>query len=133
VNDEKPPLRFFLDEGVPVSVGDSLKEAGHEVILLSDAIARGATDTLVCAAALANEAILVAQDGDMKEIAKRHGAGHDRFAQLSLLKLSCKPSQSANRIRQALSLIEHEWAYSEGKAARRLFMIIGDSVIRTHR
>ena len=133
MNAAPPPLRFFLDEGVPDSVGRVLREGGHEVIVLREAMARGAPDVLVCAVAEANDAILVALDGDMREIARSHGVSKGRFRRLSLVKLSCPEPQAAARIREALSLIEHEWAVSQTKAARRLFVEIGAHVMRSWR
>ena len=128
-----PKLRLFLDEGVPDSVGKVFSDAGHKVIYLRDAIAPSSPDVLVCAAAESNNAILVALDGDMKEIAKGHGLGGGRFKRLSLVKLSCPEPMAANRVKFALSLIEHEWLISGEKSARRLFIEIGTQVIKTFR
>ena len=129
----RPRLRFLLDEGVPLSVGRALEEHGHEVIYLWEATPRGSDDPVVCAAALANDAILVALDGDMKTIARGHGISSRRFARLSLIKLSCSEPSAMARISGAMSLIESEWRFSEGKAARRLFVEIGRGFIKTNR
>ena len=129
----KPKLKLFLDEGVPASVGREFDDSGHEVIYLKDCIATGSPDDLVCVAAEKNEAILVACDGDMKQMVKRFGIGNGRFAKLSLIKLSVNSPLCAPRIRQAMSLIEHEWAISEEKQTRRLFIEIRADVIRTYR
>ncbi|WP_022728538.1 DUF5615 family PIN-like protein [Fodinicurvata sediminis] len=129
----KETLRFFLDEGVPDSVGKALAQAGHTVIYLRDAIATGSPDQLVCAVAEANEAILVAHDGDMRQLAKRHGVSAKRYKRLSLIKLSCRETQSAKRIEGALSLIEHEWHHSRGAKDRRIFIEIGKESISTKR
>jgi len=59
-------LRFLLAEGVPVSVAKVLKEAGHDVLLHWDVLARGSPDAVVCAAAEINECILVACDKDVR-------------------------------------------------------------------
>jgi predicted nuclease of predicted toxin-antitoxin system len=126
-------LRFFLDEGVADSVGKFLTERGHEVIYLRDSIATGSPDPLVCVAAQANDAILVAHDADMKGLAKRYGAGQGRFKYLSLIKLSCPEPRAADRMKEAITLIEHEWQISQTKAARRLYVEILTSVIRTMR
>ena len=130
-----PPLRlrFFLDEGVPHSVGQALDEAGHEVIYLQQVMATGSPDQLVCAVAEANDAILVALDADMKQLARRYGVGSRRYKRLSLIKLSCRETRAAARIKAALTLIEHEWAYSEGNTDRRIFIEILNGLIRTNR
>jgi hypothetical protein len=88
---------------------------------------------LVCAIADINDAILVALDGDMKRIAQGHGVGSARFLKLGLIKLSCFEPDGARRVREAMSLIEHEWTITEGTEGRRIFIEISDRVIRTFR
>ena len=105
-----------------------LKEAaGHEVIYLQQTMATGSPDQLVCAAAEANNAILVALEADMKQLASRHGVGRRRYQRLSLIKLSCRETRAAETMKAALSLIEHEWAFSEGSSDRRLLVEILDA------
>jgi predicted nuclease of predicted toxin-antitoxin system len=129
----RPILRIFTDEGVPDSVGDCFANCGHHVIRLREAVATGSPDPLVCAAAEANDATLVALDGDMRALAQRRGVGQRRFRTLSLIKLSCKVTRAGERVKAAMSLIEHEWLYGADQADRRLFMEIGSDVIRTFR
>lgn len=128
-----PALKVFLDEGVPISVGDSFENAGHAVLHFKDAAAPGSPDQLVCAISEANDAVLVAIDGDMKKLAQRRGVGAVRFRRLSLIKLSCRPSKAAGRVTEAMSLIEHEWSYAETETGRRLFIEIGDTFIKSMR
>ncbi|WP_354202369.1 DUF5615 family PIN-like protein [Bradyrhizobium sp. JR4.1] len=130
---ERPTLRLFLDEGVPDSVGHALLEAGHEVHFLNRSLARGSSDQLVCAIADINNATLVALDGDMRRIAQGHGVGSGRYLRLGLIKLSCFEPDAAARVRAAMSLIEHEWMFTDGQDGRRIFVEIGDRVIRSHR
>lgn len=126
-------LRLFLDEGVPDSVGRIFMEAGHEVAFLNKMLARGSSDHLVCAIADINEAILVALDGDMKRIAQGYGVGSSKFLRLGLIKLSCFEPDAARRVRESMTLIEHEWSISEGNNGRRIFVELGDKVIRSFR
>jgi predicted nuclease of predicted toxin-antitoxin system len=129
----RPVLRLFLDEGVPDSVGHAFMDAGHQVAFLNKTLARGSSDQLVCAIADINDAILVALDGDMKRIAQQYGVGGRRFLRLGLIKLSCYEPSAAERVRMAMSLIEHEWMVTEGQEGRRIFVEISDKVIRTFR
>ncbi len=133
MTDKRPKLRLFLDEGVPDSVAKAFREDGHDVCLLRENIAPGSPDPLVCAAAEINDCILVALDGDMKQLASRRGVGGRRFRKLSLIKLSCLEPRAADRIKTAMSLIEHEWRYSQNSNDRRIFIEIQDSVIRINR
>jgi predicted nuclease of predicted toxin-antitoxin system len=129
----RPVLKLFLDEGVPDSVGHAFMEAGHQVGFLNRSIARGSSDHLVCAIADINDAILVATDGDMKRIAQGYGIGSRKFLRLGLIKLSCRETIAAARVRAAMSLIEHEWDVGGSSEKRRIFVEISDSVIRTFR
>lgn len=120
-------------DSVPVSVGRCFAAAGHTVIHFPDAAIPGSPDQLVAAVSEANDAVLVALDGDMRQIARRRGIGQRRFHRLSLIKLSCRESRAAARVQGAMSLIEHEWHYAAGRSDRRIFIEIGDTVIRTMR
>jgi predicted nuclease of predicted toxin-antitoxin system len=122
---DRPTLRLFLDEGVPDSVGHAFLEAGHEVHFLNRTLARGSSDQLVCAIADINNAILVALDGDMRRIAQGHGVGSGRYLRLGLIKLSCFEPDAPVRVRAAMSLIEHEWMFTEGAEGRRISSISG--------
>lgn len=96
-------------------------------------MARGSPDTLVAEVAQRNDAILVAVDRDMRQVARRHGIGRERFKRLHLLQFRCTEAQSVHRVKEAATLIEHEWAMSQKKEARRFWVEVGDSYIRTHR
>lgn len=127
-------MRFFLDEGVPRSVGSVLTDNGHAVIYLSEALQTGSPDDLVALTAQENDAILVACDGDMKVMAKKYGVTNTRYRKLSLLKLTLKKqTQAKYRVEQALSLLEHEWKFCEHKQSRRLFIEIKDQKISSMR
>jgi len=93
----------------------------------------GQGNALVSEVAVRSNAILVAVDKDMRQIAKRHGIGSVRFKRLNLLQFRCTAIQSIHRAKEACSLIEHEWGVAETKAARRFWVEVGDSYIRTYR
>jgi hypothetical protein len=94
---------------------------------------RGSKDDLVCIAAEANDALLVAFDNDMKRLARRHGVSAARFKRLNLLKFECEEPKAAIRLEEAMSLLEHEWEISRRPDRPRLFMVIGRRSLRTHR
>ncbi len=131
----RPKLKFVLDESVPDSVGRVLKAAHHQVIFLNRAqhVPRGAKDDLVCAFALLNNQILVAIDKDMRNIAKSHGVSNGRFSRLNLVQIECEEPIAASRVKDAITLIEHEWYVNGASEGRRLFVQILKSVIRTNR
>ena len=126
-------LKLFLDEGVPESVGRCFAAVGHNVIYFKEAAVPGSPDQLVAAVSEANDAVLIALDGDMRKIAQRRGVGQRRFRKLSLIKLSCRETRAASRVQKAMSLIEHEWRLASDKSDRRVFIEIGNDVIRIMR
>jgi predicted nuclease of predicted toxin-antitoxin system len=102
-------LRLLLDEGVPIAVASAFTACGHEIVPFEDVLKRGSLDTLVCHAAEANDAILVAFDKDMKALARRLGIGGNRFKRVNLIHLECPESTAASRLQEAMSFIGHEW------------------------
>ena len=129
---KRPVLKFALDEGVPNAVGRMLKEAGHKVLFLNKLLTRGTTDPLVCAFAQLNQAILVATDNDMRQIARGYGIGNNRYKTLSLIKLSCNETMAADRVLASLSLIEHEWFIASSVDGRRIYIDVSESVIKSY-
>jgi len=67
------PFRVLLDASAPDSVGAVFSKRGHTVILHREVLVEATPDEVVCAAALVNDAILVALDNDMARIVKRYG------------------------------------------------------------
>jgi predicted nuclease of predicted toxin-antitoxin system len=127
-------VKLLLDEGVPVSVGRVFEVAGHDVVYFDKSgLAKGSADPIVCAAAEASGAILVAADHDMKRLAKGHGIAPARFKQMGLIRFECEKPNAANRLSAALSLIEHEHSIAASGKCDRVFVIIAKATIRVHR
>ena len=124
---------MLLDEGVPAAVGETFVIHGHELIPFESVVTRGSRDELVCIAAEANDALLVAFDNDMKQMARRHGVAPARFKRLNLLKFECEEPKAAARLEQAMSLLEHEWINSQRPNMPRLYVVIGKQTLRSHR
>jgi predicted nuclease of predicted toxin-antitoxin system len=131
----KARFRVLLDAGVPDSVGAVLEERGHIVIYHRNVLPEKTPDLVVAATALANDAVLVAIDNDMKQLAQRYGmtARGDKFARLSIIRLCCNETLAAQRLRHAMTFVEHEWAIAEEKAARRMWVEIRQHDLRTYR
>lgn len=112
-----------------------MRRHGHTVIQHRSVLIRGAPDNVVCAAAIANDAILIAIDNDMKQLAKRYGVTPrgERFPSLNIIRLCCREALASKRLMQASSLILHEWDYARAKAARRLWVDIHPHFIRSNR
>ena len=84
---------------------------------------------------MANDAILVAIDNDMKGLAQKYGLTPrgDRFDRLNLIRLCCGEVLASKRLAQAMSFVEHEWAFNEEKTARRMWVDIGQHYLRSNR
>jgi predicted nuclease of predicted toxin-antitoxin system len=127
-------MRFFTDHNIPESVPKLLESLGYEVIRLRNKSAPNSPDNLVAAIAQANDAVLITMDSDFKSLASRTGIGQRGFRQLSLIRFErCRESHAAVRLERALSLIEHEWLKGNGPNDRRMFVVITEQTIRTHR
>jgi predicted nuclease of predicted toxin-antitoxin system len=127
------PIRFFLDNCVPESVGRVLEAAGHEVLRLRDHIAPNSPDEVVATLCDRNELVLVSLDKDFDSLHTRAGVSRRRYRKLRRIKIACSEPQAATRIKSALSLIEHEFAVSETSADKRMFIEIGHTRISTIR
>ena len=116
-------------------MGNSCRERGYKVLLHREVLPGGVKDEVVCEAALRNDAILIALDGDMKEFARKYGVTprSDRFTKLNIIRLCCNEVLASKRLEQAFTLIEHEWQFAEALTARRLWIDVHKDYIRTHR
>lgn len=126
-------LPLFFDEGAPRSVGRFFESHGHSVTYMQDVMERGSPDALVAEIAQRNDAILVAVDKDMRQIAKQHGIGSSRFKQLDLLQFRCSEVEAVQRVADAYSLIVHEWQAVKALESTRFWIEVGSSYIRTQR
>ncbi len=125
-------MKFLLDAGVPHSVGVSFQETGHKVIFYNEVLPEKASDLQVCETALANDAILVAIDQDMRRIANRFGI-NPRYQKLSLLHIGCNEVMASKRVRQAIDLIDMEWSFKLQKPSRRLWFEVTGQYFKTVR
>ena len=128
-------MRFFTDHNIP-EVRSKLLESSRlrGRFACGNKSAPNSPDNLVAAIAQANDAVLITMDSDFKSLASRTGIGQRGFRQLSLIRFErCRESHAAVRLERALSLIEHEWLKGNGPNDRRMFVVITEQTIRTHR
>ena len=127
-------MRLLLDQNVPDSVATVFESRGHAVLRLRDITDPNAPDLLVAAISEIEEAVLVSADGDFRKIAPRVPDGQRRrFRKLSRITLQCNAAQSAQRVSEAMTLIEAEYEMARGRADPRMIITIGNSYIRTER
>lgn len=127
-------MHFILDENVPVAVAEMLTRHGHVAEFIRDYVPPGAPDPLVATVAQELNAVLVSFDGDFQTIAPRVPHGHRaRFRTLSRIWMRCDEPAAADRLKQALSLIELEFDLAQHRADTRMLMWVGSSYVRTDR
>lgn len=125
-------MKFFLDEGVPKQIGDELKSHGFEVIHFIEAALPGTPDNVVADIAIANEAVLVAVDRDMKEIAKTLGVSKARYKKLSLLAFRCREPDAIRRLSVAIPYIRLQLDLTKSNQGRRLFIEIFPNSVKVY-
>jgi predicted nuclease of predicted toxin-antitoxin system len=101
---------------------------------VKDILPTDAPDQLVATVSEVEGAILVSIDRDFQKIAPRIPFGERRrFQTLSRISLQCSEPQAAQRVRVALSLIEAEYELAQVSSDKRMFVVIQNSGIKTHR
>jgi predicted nuclease of predicted toxin-antitoxin system len=129
-----PILRLLLDHNVPDSVADVFRGRGHSVVLVRDILPIDSPDQLIAAVSEEDGAVLVSCDRDFRLIAPRIPRGaRSRFRRLSRISLECSEPQAAQRVRAAMSLIETEYEIARDSPDGRMFIVIQNSGIKTHR
>ena len=82
------PLRFLLDENVPLTLRDVFERGGHEVKHLSLEPGRGRSDEEVVELAISEDRLLVTQDLDFGRLYHLHRRGELGIIVLRLARLS---------------------------------------------
>jgi len=93
-------LRFLVDESTGSGVAEWLRDAGHDVAMMSRSAAP-ATDSDILAMAVREDRIVVTNDKDFGELVFRSGKVH---AGIILVRLS--DESAGNRVRMARFVLE---------------------------
>lgn len=127
-------IRLLLDHNVPDSVGTVFVSHGHVIQHVRDILPTDASDPLVAVTSELDEYVLVSCDRDFKLIAPRVPRGQRaRFRRLSRISLECNEYQAAQRVQAAMTLIEMEYEIAMNSPDARMFIIIQNNGIKTHR
>lgn len=129
---EKLTIAFFTDQNVPDSVGAALLQAGHSLTRLRDVMDTRTADPVIAVACAQSGHVLVSHDSDFKAIAKRLQITQRQYhSRLHRVHMRCPEPHSAQRIADALSLIEFEWTLV--REDRPMVIEISDAAIRVCR
>lgn len=126
------PVPFFTDQNVPDSVGDVLLDAGHELTRLREVMETSTADPIIAVACASTGQVLVSHDTDFRNVSRRLRITQRQYrTSLNRILLRCPEPESAERVSEALSLIEAEWLLRE--ADRPMVIEINRASIRTFR
>jgi hypothetical protein len=124
-------LQFLIDEDVPVSVGEYLRDSGYGVARVSEITPR-ASDAAVLALAEEMRSILVTKN-------KRHfdklsprecSRTSRRHHHAGVVYVCCKEVMARDRIEHWIDLIEFEWARSRKFADTKVIVEMRDTLVR---
>ncbi|MEG3833710.1 MULTISPECIES: DUF5615 family PIN-like protein [unclassified Microcoleus] len=104
-------LRLFIDQCVPKSIIQILRDTGHEVFVLGDYISIESPDTIVIAKAQEFNAILVSLNGDFSDIVTYPPSSYQGIISIQLRNHPEIIPQLMARLTEYLSLHDSEEHY----------------------
>ncbi|MEG4329235.1 DUF5615 family PIN-like protein [Microcoleus sp. herbarium5] len=104
-------LRLFIDQCVPKSIIQILRDTGHEVFVLGDYIPIESPDTIVIAKAQELNAILVSLNGDFADIVTYPPSSYQGIISIQLRNHPEIIPQLMARLTEYLSLHDSEEHY----------------------
>lgn len=93
-------MKFMVDESAGTAVAKYLRDAGHDVLLVSEAMPQ-AEDQHILARAMSQRRILITNDKDFGELIFRSGQAHH-----GVLLLRLHDESPANRVRVVKAILE---------------------------
>lgn len=127
-------MRFLLDHNVPDSVGRVFRTRGHDVRHVRDILPVDSPDPLIATVSEEDGDILVSCDRDFKLIAPRIPRGmRARFRRLSRISIEWNEYQAADRVEEAMTLIEAEYERAQTRSDKRIQIVIQTLGIKTIR
>ena len=107
--------------------------SGHKVFRLREYIVDTSPDPIVAETCRQSGLVLITHNiKHFRQIAKQYEVTKKQVDRLCRIEMGCEQAIAEKRIRDALSIIELEYARL-GSSPEGLRVFIGDSVIRTHR
>lgn len=122
-------IPFFTDHNVQDSAGEAILQSGHDLRRLRDCMLPDSKDPEVAAFCAREGLVLVTHDRDFNGIAAKLKS---RGETLHRVRLTCFEPNAAERLRVAISLIEHEWGIAL-RDDHSLTVEVGDRLILTRR
>lgn len=127
-------MLLLIDENVPNSVADYLRDRGHDVRLVRDLFPAGTPDPVIAALGDELRAIVVTWDPDFRRIAARVPVGErQRFRRLGRISFRCNEASGKRRIEELIDSIEFEYDLVQKRGDKRLLVEITETTFRVIR
>lgn len=125
-------MLLLIDENVPNSVVEFLRQRGHDTRHVRDLFPNGTPDPII--ATLGDElgAIVVTWNHkDFKRLASTVPDGNrQRFRRLGRISFRCRESRGRQRVEDLIEWIEFEYAQVQSRRDRRVMIEISDTTLR---
>ncbi len=126
-----PRMRLLVDENVPSSVTDFLRQRCHEVILVREVLLPGSADQLVAEVGNRMSAIVVTWNHKhfKQLIARAPISSRQHFTNLGRITSRCSEARGRLRLEQLIRSIEFEYEQAQGRGDRRLMVEITETTL----
>lgn len=127
-------MTFLIDEDIPFSIADFLRDRGHDVHLVKQSTAEGQPDAVIVNFAdqigRRHQRDVIIITGNHKHfvrlISRRPPLNNNRFRALGRISVRCNKSAALKRFRETMDDIEHEYWLCQRRNDKRLIMTIDD-------
>lgn len=126
------PMLLLIDEDVPESVVEFLRERGHEILYARNLTGSGAKDPVVARIGDEATAIIVTwNQKDFKRLAARiPEENFQRFRRLGRISFTCRHSRGRARIEEVIDHIELLYQASLARRDKRLLIEVHQTAIK---
>lgn len=123
-----------MDNDVPDSVADMLRERGHITERVRDLFPTDTPDPVIAAYADSRSAIVVTCDKDYKRwIQRQPDLNQQRYRRAGRINLECPQAQARRRLEQFMETVEFEYDLAQTRRDKRCIFEITSSYMRIER
>ncbi|MBX6341300.1 MAG: DUF5615 family PIN-like protein [Thermomicrobiaceae bacterium] len=118
------PIPFLIDENVPASVGDFLRQRGHHVLAVGESLPKGSPDHLLTVTAEREGLVIVTFDRDFRRLIKTFPEGsRGKWRRAGRISLACREPEALSRIQELIDVIEFSYARALERRGRLIMRI----------
>ncbi len=124
-------MLLLIDENVPRSVSDFLRDRGHDVRLVREVFASPAPDPVIAAIGDQWSAIVVTWDRDFEELVRRVPQGkRATFRRLGRLSFKCSEPRGLPLIQRWITSLEFHYNDKRGDPEFRMIAVVQESGLK---